>query len=80
MLLLAIVYQCYVTSTAQWAGIAFVVIVAVELMFKQIRKTNHEINYELPSYGLKDRLLVERVIGQELNGSWGKRDRVIGQV
>ncbi|NQZ07829.1 MAG: hypothetical protein HRT35_11765 [Algicola sp.] len=52
---LAIVYQCYVNSTAKWAGLALVAIVSVELMFKQIRKTNREIDYELASYGLKDR-------------------------
>ncbi len=40
---LAIVYQCYVTSSAMWAGIAFVAFVAVELMFKQIRKTSHDL-------------------------------------
>jgi hypothetical protein len=52
---LLIIYQIYVISTEMWALIAFFSILAVELMFRQIRGLNHEIDYELASYGIKDR-------------------------
>lgn len=51
---LAIVYQTYQISTGSWAFLAFIGILAIELMFMKIRKINHEIDYELASYGLKD--------------------------
>ncbi|MDP7593152.1 MAG: hypothetical protein QF552_10765 [Litorilituus sp.] len=51
---LAIVYQTYQISTGSWACLAFIGIFAIELMFMKIRKINHEIDYELASYGLKD--------------------------
>jgi hypothetical protein len=52
---LAIIYQTYVVSTKMWALLTFLGILAVELMFRQIRNLNHEIDYELASYGIKDR-------------------------
>ncbi len=51
---LAIVYQVYAVSTTSWALLALFGLLAVELMFRKIRNLNHEINYELASYGLKD--------------------------
>ena len=51
---LAIVYQTYQISTGSWAFLAFIGIFAIELMFMKIRKINHEVDYELASYGLKD--------------------------
>ncbi|NQZ90169.1 MAG: hypothetical protein HRT54_21615 [Colwellia sp.] len=52
---LAIVYQTYKISTGSWAFLVFIGILAIELLFMKIRKINHEIDYELASYGLKDR-------------------------
>jgi len=52
---LAIIYQIHVISTKMWALFAFFGILAIELMFRQIRNLNHEIDYELASYGIKDR-------------------------
>jgi hypothetical protein len=52
---LAIIYQTHVISTKMWALFAFFGILAIELMFRQIRNLNHEIDYELASYGIKDR-------------------------
>jgi len=52
---LAIIYQVYVISSTMWVLFTFFGILAVELMFRQIRNLNHEIDYELASYGIKDR-------------------------
>jgi hypothetical protein len=52
---LVIIYQTYVISTKMWALFAFFGILAIELMFRKIRNLNHEIDYELASYGIKDR-------------------------
>lgn len=52
---LVIIYQSYRISTGMWALLVFLGVLAVELMFRQIRNINHEIDYELASYGIKDR-------------------------
>ncbi|MFT6087360.1 MAG: hypothetical protein ACJAWT_000776 [Glaciecola sp.] len=52
---LVIIYQSYRISTGLWALLVFLGVLAVELMFRQIRNINHEIDYELASYGIKDR-------------------------
>jgi hypothetical protein len=52
---LVIIYQSYRISTGMWALLVFLAVLAVELMFRQIRNINHEIDYELASYGIKDR-------------------------
>ena len=52
---LAIIYQTYAVSTKMWTLLTFIGFIGVELMFRQIRSLNHEIDYELASYGIKDR-------------------------
>ena len=53
LLNLAIVYQMYLVSRWQQAIGVLIGLILVELMFRQIRATNRQVDYESPLYGLK---------------------------
>ena len=53
LLNLAIVYQVYLVSSWQQAIVLLIGLILVEMMFRQIRATNRQIDYESPLYGIK---------------------------
>lgn len=53
LLNLAIVYQVYLVSSWQQAIVLLIGLVLVEMMFRQIRATNRQIDYKSPIYGIK---------------------------
>ncbi len=53
LLNLALVYQWYLVSSWQQATVLPVGLILVEMMFRQIRATNRQIDYRNPLYGIK---------------------------
>ncbi len=53
LLNLAIVYQVYLVSSWQQASVLLIGLILVEMMFRQIRATNRQIDYRSPIYGFK---------------------------
>ncbi len=53
LLNLALVYQVYLVSSWQHAMVLLIGLILVELMFRQIRATNRQIDYKSPLYGIK---------------------------
>ena len=53
LLNLAIVYQVYLVSSWQQAIVLLIGLILVEMMFRQIRATNRQIDYKSPLYGIK---------------------------
>ena len=51
---LGLVYQIYSLSSEKYTLATFLGLLVVELLFRLIRKLNHDLNYEIASYGIKE--------------------------